>query len=135
MIAADTNTIAYYLIEGENTSLAHRVWAKDPEWIVPQLWRHEFLNVLAIYGRSGGLGLEQCVATWQRALVLLRGRERPVDLSEALAVAIENQVSAYDAQFIALARSIGVMLVTNDMKLLSKFPGIAVSMNAFTAED
>ncbi len=44
MIVADTNLIAYRLIEGEQTELALAVWAKEPEWFVPPLWRHEFLS-------------------------------------------------------------------------------------------
>ena len=47
MIVVDTNVIAYVLIEGDKTALAQQVAKKDPDWKVPPLWRHEFLNVLA----------------------------------------------------------------------------------------
>ncbi len=54
MICVDVNVIAYLLIAGDKTELAQQAWAKDPQWRLPSLWRHELLNVLAAYVRSGG---------------------------------------------------------------------------------
>ena len=49
----------------------------------------------------------------------------------ALELAARHNVSAYDAQFMALAVTLGVRCVTQDRALLRAFPQIAVSMRAF----
>ena len=53
MIVVDANVIAYRFIVGEKTGLACQVQEKDADWVVPALWRHEFLNVLATAARAG----------------------------------------------------------------------------------
>ena len=39
--------------------------------------------------------------------------------------------SAYDCEFVALARQLSVKLVTQDKKLLREFPDTAVSLDEF----
>jgi len=48
MIPVDANILAYYFIESSFTELARQVFAKDKEWIVPPLWRHEFISILKL---------------------------------------------------------------------------------------
>jgi hypothetical protein len=55
VIDADTNLVAYLLIDGDATPQARAAWQKDPDWILPPLWRSEFLNVLATSVRHGVL--------------------------------------------------------------------------------
>jgi len=48
--------------------------------------------------------------------------------SRALEVAIEFGVSAHDARFLAVARSLGAKLVTEDAKLRAAAPAITQSL-------
>lgn len=131
MIVVDTNVLAYSLIEGDKTELALRVAERDPQWVVPQLWRHEFLNVLATCTQHGLLDLAEASRLWQQADRRLRPAERPVSMAAALRLATESRISAYDAQYVTLARQLRVTCVTEDRSLLRTFPGVAVSMLGF----
>lgn len=131
MIVVDTNVIAYVLIEGDKTALAQQVAKKDPDWKVPPLWRHEFLNVLATSARAEVIDALQAEALWHKGLDLLVRAEREADGSASLKLAIEHAISAYDAQYIALAQSLETQCITEDKRLLKTFPDTAVSMKAF----
>jgi predicted nucleic acid-binding protein len=131
LIVVDTNVISYLFIQGEKTTLAQEVHHLDPSWIVPTLWRHEFLNVLATYARRGGGSLEEVQDVWQRTLVFLARRERQADMGLALELAVQYGISAYDAQYIALAQQAGTYCITEDGRLIRIFPAIAMSMEDF----
>jgi predicted nucleic acid-binding protein len=131
VIVVDTNVIAYALIQGPRTELARRARALDPVWRVPALWRHEFLNILATYAREGGTTLGRATQLWEEAAEALTACEEPVDMGLALRLAVEHGVSAYDAQFVALAMGLGVVCVSADQKLLRRFPDCTRSLAAF----
>ena len=44
MIVVDTNLVSYLLIEGKRTVEARQVRQRDPDCVLPPLWRGEFLN-------------------------------------------------------------------------------------------
>jgi len=125
MIVADTNLISYLLIEGEHTNAARDVWARDPDWVAPPLWRSEFLNVLVMAHRAGVLSRDQAMLSWQRAKALLSGREVEPDAEGVLTIAIERGISAYDAHFVTVADDLGAPLVTADKRILEACPDIA----------
>lgn len=133
MIVVDTNITAYLYLDSKRTELAHAVYRKDREWIAPVLWRHEFLNILAMSAREKGLSLNEAQFIWEEALAKFAGSEIYADADETLRLAIEHKITAYDAQFIVLARKQGVLCVTEDKELLSKFPDTALSMERFLA--
>lgn len=56
-----------------------------------------------------------------------------VDLETSLRVACELNISAYDARFIALARSFGRKLVTEDARLRKACPDDTLSLDAALA--
>jgi len=134
MIVVDSNAVAYYLIEGEHTALAHEVRRRDRDWLAPPIWRHEMLNILAMYALHGGMDAAVCQEVWDQALSLMRRGVCEVDMSHALGLAIENAISAYDAQFVELASNRNIPLVTQDRRLLTKFPELALSMREFVRD-
>ncbi len=131
MIVVDTNILAYLYFENERTTLAQAVHQKDQDWIAPALWRHEFINILAMNVRFKGLCVDDAVSIWDEALARLDGSEFYPDAGEVTGIAQANKISAYDAQFIALARQKGVVCVTEDKELLKKCPDITLAMEAF----
>lgn len=133
MIVVDTNVIAYLLIEGDRTEEARRTWLRDRNWIVPPLWRSEFLNVLWVSVRAGVLQPAEAHLAWQRAAGLLAGREREPAAETVLDEAIARGISAYDAHFVVVAASLRILLVTADNRLARACPVHARPLEAFAA--
>ena len=129
MIVVDTNVIAYLLIPGPWTEAAEDLLQAEPVWAAPPLWRSEFRNILVGYLRRGTLSFEQTLALQSTAESLLAGHETSVDSRAVLELVRGSNCSAYDCEFIALARQSGSVLYTLDAKLLAAFPDTAKPLN------
>ena len=130
MIIADTNLIVYLFITGDQTWLAQKVLHKDPHWIVPPLWQSEFRNVLAAYIRRG-MKLPQAKYIMENALQTLENRQIIPSYEKIFDLIIESDCTAYDCEFVALARQLSIQLVTADKQLLKQFPDCAISLEEF----
>lgn len=130
MIVVDANIVAYWLIEGEYTSLARQLYENEPVWIVPALCRHELSNVIASYVRHGGMNADDVSRVWESLESLIEGREYEVDLCQVIRVAADNNLGAYDSQYLNLAMNLDIPLITQDKKLLESFD-TAYSMSQY----
>ena len=131
MIVADTNIISYLALPSEYTSLAEKLLQRDPDWVAPFLWRSEFRNVLALYLRKGILGQEQIIRLQAEMEALFEGREYEAESRQVLSLVAGSERSAYDCEFVAIAQSLGVPLVTMDRKLATSFPGTAALLTDY----
>ena len=66
--------------------------------------------------------------------IALAGNEHLVASARVLDIVSESRLSAYDAEFVALAISLSVPLVTADKAILKAFPDQAQSMETFLAD-
>ncbi len=132
MIVVDTNVIAGLLLSGEQTPFAERALKKDSEWAAPFLWRSEFRNVLALYQRKNIIALNGALQIMNMALGLMRGKEYDVPSNEVLRLVSSSNCSAYDCEFVAVAKDLDVPLVTIDRQLLREFPDMAVSLRDYS---
>jgi len=132
MIVVDSNVIAYCWIHGERTALAHRLRRLDPDWHAPVLWRSELRNILTGYRRDGSLGEAQVRRIMVAAEAGFAGREHHLPSGRVFAVTERHRLSAYDAEFVALAEILGVRLVTEDRAILKSWPGRALGLEAAT---
>ena len=133
-VAVDTNVIAYYWLPGVHTENAVALRRRTDDWFVPRLWRSEFRNVLARYLRARIIGLDQARALIRSAEAELSDCEREVDSAAVMDLVAASSCSAYDCEFVALARQMGVPLVTEDAGLLRAFPDVAIGMTAALEE-
>lgn len=129
MIVVDTNVLAYLVIEGDQTEAAEALRRAEAEWAAPRLWRSELANVLALYVRRGELTVEDAGRRHAAAAALVEGSEYDVPVLEVLAATVAGPCSAYDAEFVVLAETLGVRLVTADRLLVRAFPEVALSLN------
>lgn len=131
MIVVDTNVIAYLLIDGERTEQARNLWQADPDWRVPPLWRAEFLSVLSTSVRAGVIEEQEALLLWRRATALLGEGEVEPGGEAVLTRSLRDGLSAYDAQFVAVAESLGVRFITNDQKILRQRRDVAIPLTDF----
>lgn len=125
MIVADTNLIAYLYLPAPQTEIAERVLQRDHDWAAPALWRSEYRNVLALHLRQEDLALDDAIAAMHAAETLMAGGEYLVQSTQVLGAIAGTAVSAYDGEFVALARQLQVPLLTFDRRLRNAFPEVA----------
>ncbi len=131
MIAVDTNIIAYLLIKGENTPKAMALLDRERDWVVPSFWRIEFLNILVNYSRHQKMPAEDIRAVWKASFQLSHLREEPVEGDQALDLALRHKISGYDALFVALAKTLGMVCVTCDKALRKAVPQLTVGLDEY----
>lgn len=130
MIVVDTNVIAYLYLSGPHTAAAEALLERHPHWCAPLLWRSEWRNILAGHLRRGTLTLEQAIALQREAEALMAAGEHDVDSEAVLRLVAESNCTAYDCEFVALARALKVALVTMDQQLLKVFGDTAIALDA-----
>lgn len=131
MIVADTNLLVYLYVQGRRTEESEAVLRRDSTWVAPLLWRSEFRNVLIGLVRRQALTLDVAEGIAEEAEQWLAGHEYGVISHQVLSLAAQTDCSAYDCEFVALAKDLRVPLVTTDRQVLKAFPTVAVSPAEF----
>jgi predicted nucleic acid-binding protein len=131
MIVADVDLVAYFWIEQTRSGAARRVRRRDAAWVVPPLWRTEFRAILRGHLGTGRMTPEEARSFAEKAGADLAGAEHDVNGAHVLRLIGETDCSAYDAEYVALARALAVPLVTGRRALAKRFPQTAVVMEDF----
>jgi predicted nucleic acid-binding protein len=134
MIVVDTNIISYLFICGEFSEQAEKVLIKDSQWAAPLLWRSELRIVLTQYIRKEILTLEETVEIMGNASALLENNEYDIASRQVLDLASNSNLSAYDCEFVALAKDLNIKLVTADKRITEVFPQYSLSLQDFTID-
>ena len=122
MIIVDTNILIYLYIQGEHTSSVESLVRIDCTWVAPLLWRSEFRNVLALYLRKKIVSLQQVLDIIDQAEHLMIENEYQPSSEAVLNLVNVSNCSAYDCEFVSLAKQFDVPLITQDKKILAEFP-------------
>jgi predicted nucleic acid-binding protein len=128
VIVVDSNVLVYFYLPTELSDYAVRLRTIEPEWCAPRLWRSEMRNVLALYLRKELISLDRACRIQTMAESLLADCEFEVPSFDVLNLVNQSNCSAYDCEFVALARHLGVKLVTADKKVISAFPDTAIAL-------
>lgn len=131
MIVVDVNVIAYLWIPGELTALTEKAHRKDPDWVAPLLWRSEFQNLLAGYLRREALTFDTTNRCLQGAEAQFSGSEFRVPSHLVMNEVAHSRCSAYDCEYVALAKDLGVSLLTADKQVIREFPDRAIGLRNF----
>ena len=131
MIVVDTNIITYLFIQGEHTERAEKALQKDDEWAAPLLWRSELRNVLSFYIHHNHLTLDRAAKLMNEAMDLMADHEYDISSLMVLRLSEVSGCSAYDCEFVALAKDLGFPLITSDKKILKAFPEYTLSLDVY----
>lgn len=132
MIAIDANVLMPLLREDTLTSMARSVRVADPDWVMPSLLKTELVNALLNEVKAGYLTLESAMqAAGMAGEIATAAHVQDPRLTDILVTARRSGLTAYDASYVVLARSLGVLLVTEDKQILRACPDVARSMKQF----
>ena len=127
MIVADANLIAALTVKTDASALAFAVLTKDSEWMAPPIWESEFRNVLTGRVRAGKIHLKTANAAF--ALAAESVETFSVSTGAVVRLAEAYGLSAYDAEYAALAEWLDCQIVSFDDDLLK--PGLAIHPKDF----
>ncbi len=83
--------------------------------------------MLAQYMRNRTLTFNDAAEIMESAAQLMEGNVYDVVSNQVLELIANSSLLAYDCEFIALARDLGVRLVTTDKLILKDFPDFSLS--------
>lgn len=128
MIVVDTNVMVCLLVGGEGEAEAILLHGRDPEWATPTILVSELRNVLLGFVRQGIMDSDEAKSVADDALNVLEDRIFNVESADVIDTALECSLTAYDAEFVALARQSGVWLATRDSAILRGAPDVAMAV-------
>jgi len=131
MIVTDANVIAQLVLPSDNQALIIHIYEMEKDWLAPILWRSEFRNVLKKYLRANIIDHSLAQHAMAKILETIGKNEFVIDSYKVIQLLAESTVSAYDAEYVALAQETESRLVTFDKKLISLFPDVAVHPDDF----
>ena len=133
MIVVDTNVLVYFWLSHARTAESKAALERDPAWVAPSFWRIEFRNVLANFIKAKRLRLKGAVEVHGRAIAMMQGAEFDILGERVLELVDDSGCSAYDCEFVALAKELDVPLVTADRRVVHAFPDFTISLSDFAA--
>lgn len=133
MIVVDTNVMVRFVMVGEAAVDVVRLRERDREWTASNILLSELRNVLLGYIRRGEITPEKAKAMAGDAGRVLGSRIYDVPGDAVIDTALECGLTAYDAEFVTLARGLGVALVTMDAAILRGAADVAVPLEAFAS--
>jgi predicted nucleic acid-binding protein len=131
MIVIDANVLVYLYMEGEYTSAAEALFKEESDWVAPRLWRSEFLSALAQALRQKRISYHHAAATIKQAESFMERREFDVSSNLVLHLIKTSSCSAYDCEYVGLAESFNIPLVTADAHILKNFPTITIPLKTY----
>jgi len=129
VIAVDATVLADFLAGDQKLKLAaEALMREDSSWVTVGLWRYELGNVFWKKLRFGGgeeRDLRRCL-TEAKSFVLETVDD--VDHGEIWEIATSVGLTFYDASYVWLARSRGLVLRTRDKQILRECPDMTRPM-------
>lgn len=131
MIVIDTCIVFHLFNETMLNKLTQNLIAKTPHIILPPIWQEEYANILVKQNRKSPLPSHILLESYSQVVDQLSPHEIPVNKQQALRIALEHNISSYDAQFVELAQRYAIWLITEDVELLKKAKSSTLSIEEY----
>jgi predicted nucleic acid-binding protein len=129
MVLVDTNIVFALLVQSTPWfDAARELYGRDDDWRTENHGMVELSNILSRYVRARLLKPADALAALSVAESRLGPQLVAVAHREALNMALNRKISAYDARFLRAAEMLGVPLVTEDAKLRKAAPDLTCSL-------
>ena len=129
MVLVDTNVLFALLLDNDRSPEARELYGRDDDWRTEAHALVELSNVLTRYVRVRKLAVAQALTALEEAQGLIGAGLCEVRHSDALQLAVEHGISAYDARFLCAASLLGTRLVTEDARLSKAMPRLTCSLS------
>jgi predicted nucleic acid-binding protein len=131
MIVVDAELLTALTLVRPLTPLARQAFLKDPDWAAPPLWRSDFRGALWKQIAAHRISHGQALRAFEMAQTVIAGNEPEPDLQLVLDLARAHDLEIYDAEYVAIARDLGVSYVTTDDELAKTAVPHVISLKAF----
>ncbi|MGY0501215.1 type II toxin-antitoxin system VapC family toxin [Nocardia sp. FBN12] len=132
MIVVDASVFVHALLNPDPLGDSCRAALEaDNRWIAPQHWTVEVLSVIRRFTRAGTISIEQAAG----AVTALEKLDPEVPVTRVLVPRIwelHDNLTAYDAAYVAAAEAYGCDLLTTDSRLANA-PGVNCTVRVLTA--
>jgi predicted nucleic acid-binding protein len=126
MIVVDANLIGNLFMQSSDSQLAIQVFEKDPDWYAPFLWQSEVRSILTSYFRHNIITIDKAIQVMDEAHALMINHERFIASHLVLELVGGSKCTAYDCEYVALAKEMNLTLVTFDKQVVGAFSRIAM---------
>jgi len=134
MVIVDCGPLAFLLLPGDLTELAQQAYAKDPAWASAPLWRSEFRNLVVRSQREGRLSETAAREVLAAAEEKMHPRQYNIEGAVVLELAAQTGLSAYQCEYLALARDLNAPLLTTNNEIVQAAPRLAVSLQDYVRQ-
>lgn len=129
MIVIDATVVPFLFVEGELTGAVRELYRIDPGWVTPPILNHEMLHVLAHLGLTEGE--EFSGRLWRELRAVLGGNQQVPDPARSLRLGIRHHIGGNEAQYLCLAESLDLPLISEDLMLRGRFRGRVFSVEEY----
>jgi predicted nucleic acid-binding protein len=131
VIVVDLTVLGAYLLRTTGFASAVKVVERDPLWVLPNIWRMEFLEALVGEVRTGRWSLADAHTRIAAAEFIIRFSHEVIDDLEILSYASKSQLNAAEITYVLTARKLGTKLVTAKTQILRECADVAITPDQF----
>lgn len=126
----DASILAQTVVKEEYTELALRLIGRLESIYAPPLILYEIGNALVTLVRRGFITKGDALRKFKSLTAIPTLNVKEPTLDKAIEIAVELQITLYDASYLALALEIGVPFITADRELYEKGREVAETIHA-----